>query len=155
MKTRSPQPRNVVPRYHPTLRRKPTAGAVIAGLSVLVLIAGCARRRNVDEARPYVPPRATVTVQNDNWLDMDVFIVHGGNRIRIGRVTTNGTESFEVPSNLVGIGTIAVLADPLGSNRGYLTPEITLAGHTYIDVRVANVIDQSTYSVAVEEPDDS
>ena len=129
---------------------------LMTGVAASLLMAACARRgHNTEAARPYVPPKVTVTVQNDNWLDIDVFVLAGGNKVRLGHVSSNSQGEWEVPRAALGPGNISILADPIGSNRVFETPIITVVGHTWIDVRVDNIIDHSTYSTGQQETDDS
>jgi hypothetical protein len=83
------------------------------------------------------PQAATyVRVENQSWLDVDVFAVYGGTRRRLGTVTGNTTQRLVIPTSVVGIGrALAFMADPVGSSRTgttiseiYVTPgqELTL-----------------------------
>ena len=97
---------------------------------------------------------ATVYVQNDNWLDVVIYVVRGGSRYRLGEVSSVQSAVFEVPTAALGAtNDIYLLADPIGSNYPYATDEIMMApGHTIIELRVDNVISHSSYSVGVEDP---
>ena len=71
-------------------------------LTILFLaaaLAGCtpAARRGEDVAQD----RAVVEVQNQRLQDVNVFVLNGGQRIRLGRVGPSRTASFTIPSGVV------------------------------------------------------
>src|SRR5207249_10022322 len=75
----------------------------VVPLAVGLLAAGCHHAAKPGSA----PPRAetAVKVQNQNYLDMDVFVVRGGQRIRLGLVTGLSTHLFMFRPEVVGTGT--------------------------------------------------
>jgi hypothetical protein len=98
-------------------------------------------------------------VQNDNWMDVVVYAVRGGSRFRLGQVSSVQSAVFELPSAVLGATSgLYILADPVGTvsaERMFATDDIKLApGHTIIDLRVDNVIAHSSWSVAVEDPEE-
>src|SRR5690606_36702747 len=44
---------------------------------------------------------ARVDVSNFNWLDMAIYAVRGGMRVRLGTVTSMNRERFTIPPNLM------------------------------------------------------
>lgn len=67
----------------------------------------------------------TLEVQNRNFLDMNLFVVRGGQRVRLGRVTGSDTEILTIPDYIVrGAGTLRFLADPIGGRNEPITREI-------------------------------
>ncbi len=109
-----------------------------------------------DDLQVCVQPAATVYITNDNWLDMAIFILRSGSRYRLGQVSSLTSSVFELPETIIGAARdLQVVADPIGSNRGWSSPLITIVpGHNIIDVRLSNVINHSTYYVGVEDPAD-
>ena len=70
---------------------------------------------------------ATLRVENRSWSDMNVYIVRGGSRIRVGTVTGNSTARFPIRADLVGLGVpLRFLADPIGGNRTPVSEEISV-----------------------------
>jgi hypothetical protein len=58
---------------------------------------------------------------------MVVYAVNGGQRIRLGLVTGNSTQTLSIPRQLIGrAGTIQFLADPVGGNRSPVSEEMTV-----------------------------
>ncbi|MSR06525.1 MAG: hypothetical protein EXR93_05585 [Gemmatimonadetes bacterium] len=137
----------------------------------LVSLAGCAHSTRAAGTtgvasinRNFCPkPSATLYVTNDNWLDMVIYVYRGSSRVRVGEVTGVQSAVFEIPESVMGGGTtFQVFADPIGSfssngsPNGFATGAIGMStGHLIIDLRVANVLDQSSYSYGVESIEDS
>jgi len=103
---------------------------------------------------------ATVYVTNDNWLDLVIYAVRGSTKYRLGEVTGIQSAVFQVPEALMNSGSFAIFADPIGSfddgtgrEYGFNTGDIPLQpGHTVVDLRVANIISQSSFSYGLELP---
>lgn len=94
------------------------------------------------------PEGATVKVTNNNWGDMNVYMVRGSSRYRLGTVTSMSTEVFRVPQALVGnTGGVQLLADPIGSTSSYLSPTIFVSGGETVQLNVQNQLAISNVSV--------
>ena len=134
----------------------------LPALLVVMTATGCAhatRSASQNDRTFCARSTATLYVQNDNWLDVVLYAVRGSSRYRLGQVSSIQSGVFELPSAIVGATSgLYILADPVGAVNNYqmyATDDIMLApGHTIIDLRVDNVIDHSSYSVAVEDPED-
>ena len=131
-------------------------------MAALLAVTGCARAArststgNASIDRNFCPKStATLYVTNDGWLDIVIYVYRGGTRYRLGDVTAVQSAVFQIPEAMMGAGSdIALFADPVGSSYGYNTGSIPLSpGHTAIDLRIANIINQSTFSYGVEAPE--
>jgi len=70
---------------------------------------------------------ASVEVDNQAFLDVNVYVVRSGQRIRLGTVTGHSTRTFAVPRTLVGTGaTVRFLADFIGSDRAPISEEMVI-----------------------------
>ena len=69
---------------------------------------------------------ATITVQNQNGLDLVVYAVNGAQRQRLGMVTSLGTSTFRIPRTAMSNGEVRLLVDPVGSNQAYLNDPIAV-----------------------------
>lgn len=96
-----------------------------------------------------VPERAAlVQVTNNNWADMVVYAVRGSSRHRLGTVTSMQTERFPLPRSLsLNTGSIALLADPVGSTSTYSTGPIHVVPGQVVDFTIQNNIRISSYAV--------
>lgn len=133
--------------------------ALVLAVGVATLTSGCARATRLGQSNDRTfcaRSTATVYVQNDNWLDVVIYVARGGSRYRLGQVSSVQSAVFQIPPAAIGAtGDVYLVADPIGSVYGYFTDNIMIApGHTIIELRVDNVISHSSYSVGVEDPED-
>lgn len=85
---------------------------VLLGLSVA--LTGCASRRSAT----YTNEEPTVlVVRNDSYLDHNIYLLQGSQRIRMGTARGLATTRFTIPRQYVfGVSTLQFLADPIGGN---------------------------------------
>ena len=84
--------------------------------AALIVTAACSshRRRAATDSGP--PPDVTLQVTNHNFLDVTVFVLHDGQRLRIGLVTGSTTQSFVLPGRMVALShELALLGHAVGS----------------------------------------
>ncbi|HEY6157171.1 MAG TPA: hypothetical protein VIV88_06930 [Gemmatimonadales bacterium] len=92
---------------------------------LLVLLAGACHR----PAAAPLNPRAevAVTVDNQNFLDMDVFLIRGGQRVRLGMVPGLSTRILMVRPELIGYGTeVQFELHPIGGRGNPLSETISV-----------------------------
>ncbi|HEX9565644.1 MAG TPA: hypothetical protein VF981_16815 [Gemmatimonadaceae bacterium] len=95
---------------------------VIAGL-ILSAPACSARRGVVDESA-----RTTLTVRNDHWLDHNIFLLRGTERVRMGTARGLATTRLTIPSEYVfGLTSLRFLADPVGSQATAFSENVLVA----------------------------
>ena len=90
---------------------------VRASLSVLLVGAalGCVKHSVMPDDEP---DTITISVSNNNVLDMTVYAVNQSMRYRLGTVNTASTQHFTVSLRQVSpTGELQLLADPVGSRR--------------------------------------
>src|SRR5207237_1999762 len=97
-------------------------------VAVLVVLAvtglGCHR-----PAAAPLNPRAevAVTVDNQNFLDMDVFIIRGGQRLRLGMVSGLSSRILMVRPELIGYGTeVQFEVHPIGGRGNLITETLSV-----------------------------
>lgn len=79
--------------------------------------------------REPLPPGAATTlrVENQAYLDMNIYVVRGSQRIRLGTATGNSTSLFRIPADVVESAiTLRFLADPIGGTRSPISDEIAV-----------------------------
>ena len=97
---------------------------VAISLGCLIFLAGCTSHKEA-ELRSAVKTR--VEVENQQFLDVTVFVLRGSQRIRLGTVPALTTRSFVIPENLVvNVKALRFLADPVGSNQRPVSQEISV-----------------------------
>lgn len=77
--------------------------------------------------RPAARGISTLTVANNNWLDVVVYVSVAGSRTSIVRAGTNRTVTAEIPSTLVKNGIrLRLLADFAGAVADYWSEDVFL-----------------------------
>jgi len=78
---------------------------------------------NSDQNQPTV-----LQVDNQGFLDMDVFAARSVQRVRLGTAPGNSKHNFTIPPSLVsGLTPLRFIADPIGGARASVSQEITVA----------------------------
>src|ERR1041384_5193273 len=91
---------------------------------------------------------ATVRVANYNWMDVNVYAVQGGTRVRLGSGTSMSNGTFQLPSRfLLQSTSVRLMVDPVGSTEGYMTDGILVHGGQQISFNVQNSLQFSSVSV--------
>jgi len=100
-------------------------------LPVLVcsLAFGAACRGNTtDEEAPEPQPPTTISVRNQAFLDMNIFVYRSTQRIRLGNAVGSNTTKFIIPPTLIfGTTPLRFQAVPIGGNRQTITQEISVS----------------------------
>ena len=86
---------------------------VLLGLSVA--LTACASRRTATTTTADEP--TTLVVRNDSYLDHNVYLLQGLQRVRMGTARGLATTKFTIPRQYVfGVSALQFLADPIGGN---------------------------------------
>jgi hypothetical protein len=100
--------------------RAPALVVTLLGLAAV----GC-RRPAVGPVNPQA--EVAVSVNNQNFLDMDVFIVRSGQRIRLGMVPGLSSRVLMVRPELIGYGQdVRFEVHPIGGRGDPLTETISV-----------------------------
>jgi hypothetical protein len=84
---------------------------VLAGLSMS--LGACGSRRAVTDDPA---DRTTLVVKNDSYLDHNIYLLQGAQRVRMGTARGLTTSRFTIPSQYIfGVTSVQFLADPIGS----------------------------------------
>ena len=93
-------------------------------IAAMFILQGCNKTPPppVDPSAP-----AMVEVENQSFYDMNVYVIRGGMRARLGTVSGNTKAVFEIPRTLVSQGSqLRFQADPIGGGRAPYSEEITV-----------------------------
>jgi len=100
-------------------------------LLALVGASGCHARHRAE-----VVPVTDIglAVINHNWLDVTIYVLHDGQRTRIGTVTGSSSQQFVLPGRLLGQShQLALLGDAIGSNDFARTEALNIQPGQYIE----------------------
>jgi len=93
------------------------------------MIGACRSGGEAADAQPG-PDRgpATLEVENQNFLDMTVYVVDVGARQRLGVARGSSTTTLTIPARLIrgGASPLRFLADPIGQQGLPVTDEIVV-----------------------------
>ena len=79
--------------------------------------------RASDQSYPTV-----VQVDNQGFLDMNIYAARSSQRVRIGTAVGNSKTNLTIPPGLVtGLTPLRFIADPIGGSRASVSMEITVA----------------------------
>ena len=88
-----------------------------------------------------------LVVQNQNYADMDVYVVADGLATRLGTVTGNSKGQFRLSPSFFPTNELRVVATPIGGNGRATTGLLNVAPGQQIDFTIAPVLRQSFGSV--------
>lgn len=117
-------------------------------ISAAVALSACAPATEQAGTGGLARSRTMLVVENNNWLDVAVYVARGGLRTRLGAVSSMSKGEFAIPDAYVlGVADITVLADPVGASNAYTSPPIQVYPGARVELRVANNVRLSDYSV--------
>jgi len=119
----------------------------LAALGAACLVMSCAPAAQTPIGSGFDSKYIGLTVKNDNWLDVAVFVVRAGSRFRIGDVVGNSTRSLRIPTTLIVNGSVQLMADPIGLEDTYVTDVMLVASDQRVQLTVAPRMRMSTYAV--------
>jgi hypothetical protein len=91
------------------MRVRAMSGALLA---LALLSTGCGHAFRSGPREP--DPRTTLRVENQNFLDMNVYVLSGGQRIRLGTVPGLSTQVFTIPAYIVRGAALQFAVHPIG-----------------------------------------
>lgn len=119
----------------------------IIAIAMLALVMGCARSGRSAPGPIAFDEIATARITNNGWLDVNVYASRSGSRQRLGTVTGQNTEVFELPRSFVDARGLSIFIDAIGSPQTYQTDVIPAGPGQQIDVIVQQRLAMSHYSV--------
>lgn len=94
---------------------------------VLLGAAGCKTLSRGSGTSDHNQP-TVLQVDNQGFIDMDVFTLRSSQRVRLGTAPGAGKSTFTIPSTLInGLTPLRFIADPIGGRRASVSQEITVA----------------------------
>lgn len=94
-------------------------------LAMAVALGACSRAKPGDDLD--LNAGSTLNIVNHHWGDVIVYVVHDGQRQRVGTVTAAAEENFALGSSLTkGGGTLQLQAHAVGTNGGISSETINV-----------------------------
>lgn len=97
--------------------------SLLALVAVMAACSGATRQGTPSMRDP--SSTAAVRITNQSWMQVVMYVVRSGQRVRLGEVQSQSTRTFRLPSGMQ-YGTIRFLADPVGSQQTAQSWEMTL-----------------------------
>lgn len=98
---------------------------VLAGLGLALSLSACAH--HLPPAANGPQPDTYVYVDNQGFTDMDIYVLSGGQRVRLGTAVGVKKSRFKLPGFLVsGSQQVRFLARPIAGNHSPVSEEITI-----------------------------
>lgn len=124
-----------------------------ACLAVSLLLVGCARHHRFDDSPQLDAPQAVtgpvvLEVENHNWSDIVLFVIHDGRTHRLAQIAAARDQSFEIPSHLIGEeGTIRLGLHRIGGRDDYNTEPISIRTGNTIRLTIEGKLEHSSIGV--------
>ena len=88
--------------------------------------------------------KVTVRVENQNWLDMRVYVIVSGFAHRLGTVGSFGVEEFKLRKGWVGPSSeIQMVAVPIGARTANYSQGVLVIPGDYVEYRIENSLAMS------------
>jgi len=87
-------------------------------------------------------------VQNHNWSDVIIFVVHDGRRTRLNSVTATRNSSLIIPPSMIGqVGHLQLIARRVGAYDRYISPTISVRTGSTIVLTLESDLGRSSVAV--------
>jgi len=127
--------------------RRTTLGSCLVAAA---LLPACVRRQAAfEEASLGLPTEPVVLeVENHNWADIVLYVVHDGVQTRFAQVAAAHNVSIEIPPKLQGqMGVIRIAARRIGGTDSYLSQAISLRGGSAVRFTIESSLSRSSVGV--------
>jgi hypothetical protein len=128
------------------VRRTTLASCLFAA----TLLAACARGRTIPEPPALVAPPDPVVleVENHNWADVVLYVVHDGVQTRFAQVAAAHNVAIEIPPKLQGqMGVIRIAARRIGGTDSFVSQAISLRGNSAVRLTIESSLSRSSVGV--------
>jgi hypothetical protein len=117
-------------------------GALLPGCSHSVPVQGYTE----PEALPPTP--VVLEVENHNWADVVLYVLHDGIQTRFAQVAAAHNASIQIPSQLQGqMGIIRIAARRIGGTDSFVSQAISLRGNSAVRFTIESNLNRSSVGV--------
>jgi hypothetical protein len=104
-------------------------------LGLSLTLGACAGRRSASTTPGQ--EETVLVVKNDNYLDHNIYLLQGLQRIRMGTARGLATSRFVIPRQYVfGVTVLQFLADPIGGNVTPVSERINVAPGDEVQLQI-------------------
>jgi hypothetical protein len=140
------------PPVHPSTRppvHPSTRPSVLGKLLILLLgAAGCFFGKSPENTNTRWSADVPLHVVNNHWLDVAVYVIHDGQRTRLGVAGGTAETQLTLPHYLVGMGGhIQLYGDPIGSLEQAVTEVLNVQPGQFIEWLLEWGLERSSVSV--------
>ncbi len=131
----------------PKLRHLRTAGILTAAV---LSACGCFFGKSSTDAAGASEWSAEIPLQviNHHWLDVTIYVLHGGQRTRLGVAGGSAQTRMSLPPSLLRAGReLQLYGDPIGSTERAITEVVVVQPGQSIEWLLESGLDRSTVSV--------
>jgi hypothetical protein len=119
------------------------------------LLLACAGRHSVttteslaESPDTIAPEPVVLEVENHNWADVILYVVHDGVQTRFTQVAAAHNLSIEIPPRLQGqMGVIKIAARRIGGTDSFVSQAISLRGNSAVRVTLESSLSHSSVGV--------
>ena len=129
-----------------SVRRTTLASCLLAA----AFLSACARRNAITEEPLATPPADAVVleVENHNWADIVLYVVHDGVHTRFAQVAATQNVSMKIPPQLHGqMGVIRIAARRIGGLDSFVSQAISLRGNASVRFTIESNLARSSVGV--------
>lgn len=131
-----------------SVRRTMLASCFVA----VAFLSACARRHAITEEPPLVMLSAddpvVLEVENHNWADVVLYVVHDGVQTRFAQVAAAHNVSMKIPPQLQGqMGVIRIAARRIGGTDSFVSQAISLRGSSAVRLTIESSLSRSSVGV--------
>ena len=121
-------------------------------LIAAAFMSACARRHAfTEDPTPvaYSPTDSVVLeVENHNWADVVLYVVHDGVQTRFAQVAAAHNVSMQIPPKLHGqMGVIRIAARRIGGMDSFVSQAISLRGNSAVRLTIESSLSRSSVGV--------
>jgi hypothetical protein len=113
-------------------------------------VTACSRHRPIDEepAPTVVSDTVVLEVENHNWSDVVLYIVHDGVQTRFTQVAAAHDLSVEIPARLQGqMGVIRLAARRIGGTDSFVSQALSIRGSSAVRFTIESSLARSSVGV--------
>lgn len=128
-----------------------TRTIVASYFAMASLLSACAGRHHAAEEAPsrsVAPEPIILEVENHNWADVVLYIVHDGVQTRLTQIAAAHDVAIEIPAKLQGqMGVIRLAARRIGGTDSFISDAISLRGNSAVRLTIESTLSRSSVGV--------